>query len=260
MGWTASNPASIGNATKKSDYDALWENIQMFLQQHGQDGTHGAVTATSVNGALIAPASGASWAQVPAASFTAAPASTSTITMLSDLTASIKPRMSLKYVIGGVTYYGIVSAIAANLLTVNGAPLGGNVTALYYGGGTVRQMVVSIPGTYEDASNTALITSDLKSSLVWSLPVSYCARYRVYSNTVDTGTKGKASVRLNGTELNTSAGGLTLTAATTWYSTVVDIDTSAYDINPGEAIEATSIKNGNGDAADLTVEMIFVTP
>jgi hypothetical protein len=97
----------------------------MFLQQHSTAGAHGVVTATSVNRALVAAASGGLWAQVPTASFTAAPASTSTITMLSDLTASIKVGMSLKYAIGGVTKYGLVSAIAAGLLTVNGAPLSG---------------------------------------------------------------------------------------------------------------------------------------
>lgn len=250
----------VGAATKKSDYDALWDNCDMFKTQHGTDGTHGVVTATSVNGALISPASGASWAQVPTASFTATPASTSTITMLSDLTASIKVGMSLKYVIGGVTKYGRVSAIAAGLLTVNGAPMGGDVTALYYGGGITRQINVIIPGTYEDASSTGLIVADLKSSLIWMLPISYLVHFRVYSDVHDTGTHGQASVRINATETCTTAGGLTIAADKTWYSTVVDIDVAAYDINPGEALEVTSVKAGNGDATDLTVQMFFVTP
>jgi hypothetical protein len=168
--------------------------------------------------------------------------------------------MSLKYVIGGTTYYGRVSAIAAALLTVNGAPLGGDVTALYYDGGQIREVVVIIPSTYEDASSTGLIVADLKSSLIWNLPASYLVKFSVYSNTVDTGTKGQASVRINATEVCTTAGGLTLTAATTWYHTVVDIATAAYDVQPGEAIEITSVKAGNGDAEDLTVIMVFVTP
>ncbi len=260
MSWTADNPVTIGNATKKSDYDAIWENVQMFLQQHSTAGAHGVVTATSVNGALIAGASGASWVQVPTASFTATPASTSTLTMLADLTASIKVGMSLKYVIGAVTKYGRASAIAAGLLTVNGAPLSGDVTALYYGGGTVRQINILINGQYEDASSTGLIVADLKSAIYWTLPISYLVQFKVYSDTVDTGTKGTASVRINATEACTTVGGLTLTAAKTWYSTVVDIDVAAYDINPGEAIEVTSVKAGNGDASDLTVEMVFVTP
>jgi hypothetical protein len=192
--------------------------------------------------------------------FTATPASTSTLTMTSDLTATILANMPLKYVIGGVTKYGMVGTIVSNLLTVNGAALSGDVTALYYGGGTIRQVVIIIPSTYEDATNTALITSDLKSSVIWALPLSYCVHFKIYSDTVDSSTKGTASVRINGTELCTTAGGLTLTAAKTWYATVVDIATAAYDINPSEAIEITAVKNGAGDASDLTVEMIFVTP
>jgi hypothetical protein len=192
--------------------------------------------------------------------FTATPASTSTLTMTSDLTASILVGMPLKYVIGGTTYYGRVSAIASDLLTVNGAPLSGDVTALYYGGGTVRQVVVIIPGTYEDANNTALIASDLKSQLAWNLPKSYLVKYSVFSNTHDTGTHGQASARINDTEVNTTAGGLTVAADATWYHTVVDIATAAYDVNPGEVVEVTAVKAGNGDASDLTAIMIFVTP
>jgi len=194
--------------------------------------------------------------------FTATPASTSTLTMTTDMTASIKVGMSLQYVIGGTTYYGRVAAITAGLLTVNGAPLSGDVTSLKYGGGKVSKIIIVIPAAYEDASNTALISSDLRSSALktWDLPVSYLVHFKVHSDTVDTGTKGQASVRINNTEVCTTAGGLTLTAAQTEYSTVVNIAIAAYDINPGEAVEITAVKAGNGDAADLTVEMIFVTP
>jgi hypothetical protein len=182
--------------------------------------------------------------------------------MTSDLTASIKAKMSLKYVIGGVTYYGQVSSIASNLLTVNGAPLSGDVTALYYDGGTLRKIIVMVPGTYEDASNTSLIASDVKSCALktWDLPVSYLVHYKASSLTHDSGAHGQASVRINNTEINTTAGGLTIAANATEYQTIVDIATAAYDINPGEAIEITSVKGGNGDATYLTVEMTFLTP
>lgn len=221
------------------------------------------VMVLSSSGGVVSVATAAaepiSWIQTTG-TFTAAPASTSTITMTTDLTASILVGMSLKYVIGGVTYYGRVAAIAANLLTVNGAPLSDDVTALYYGGGIVREVVVIIPGTYEDANNTALIVSDLKSSLQWGLPLSYLVYFRVYSNTEDTSDNGQASVRINNTEVNTTAGGETIAAAVTWYSTIVNIAVAAYDINPGEAIEVTAVKGTTGDASDLTVEMVFVTP
>ena len=201
------------------------------------------------------------WTQVPAANYTATPVSTSTITMGVDMTASIKAGMSLRYTSAEHgAYYGRAGVIASNLLTVNGPAMDHDITKLEYGGGTIRQVVIVIPGSYEDASNTALITSDLKSKLIWHLPVSYLVYFSVYSNTHDTGTHGQSSVRINNTEVNTTTGGETIAVDATWYPTIVNIATAAYDINPGEALEVTSVKNGTGDASDLTVEMIFVTP
>ena len=193
--------------------------------------------------------------------FTATPASTSTLTMTEDLTATILANMPLRYVIAAVTYYGIVSAITANLLTVNGAPLSGDVTALYYGDATrVTQINVIIPGLYEDASNTDLIGSDLASKLIWNKSKAYLVRFRVYSAVADTSDNGQASVQINNTEVNTTAGGATIVTAATWYPTIVNIATAAYDVNPGEEIEVTCIKGTTGDASDLTVEMTFVIP
>jgi hypothetical protein len=192
--------------------------------------------------------------------FTATPASTSTITMTTDLTASIFVGTSLKYVIAGVTYYGRVSAITSILLTVHGAPLGGDVTALYYGGGSIREIIVSIPSTYESASSTTLILSKLFSTLNWKLPTSYLVEYTAWSLTKDTSSDGKASVRINNAEVNTSAGGLTIAAAVTEYSTVVNIATAAYAITPGQLIEVTCVKGTTGDATYLVVTMTLVTP
>ena len=214
----------------------------------------GAITAHSVNGVV------GGWVQTTG-TFTATPASTSTITMTSDLTATILVGYPLKYVIGGTTYYGIVAVIASNLLTVNGAPLGDDVTALYYGDPTrVTQLVVSIPATYEDASSTTLIASDLFSRLKWEKAKSYLVKYTMWSLTRDTGTSGKATVLINAAGVNSSAGGLTINADATEYSTVVDINTSNYDINPGELIEIGATKGGNGDATYLVATLTFVTP
>ena len=193
--------------------------------------------------------------------FTATPASTSTITMTTDLTATIIVGMPLKYKISTTYYYGIVSAIASNLLTVAGAPLGGDVLELYYGPPEkVTQMVVSIPATYEDATNATLISTDVHSNLIWQKAKSYLVKYTMWSATHDSTTHGQASVVINGTGVNTTAGGLTIAADATLYSTVVDIDTAAYDINNGEAIEISAVKNGTGDATYLVATLVFVTP
>ena len=214
----------------------------------------GVATATSINSVPVG------WTQTTG-TFTAAPASTSTLTMTSDLTALIKARYPLMYVIGGVNYYGIVDSIIPNLLTVNGAPLGGNVTALYYGNPErVTEIVRDIPSTYEASSNASLINSILFSRLKWDKAKSYLVKYTMWSHTHDSTTHGTATVYVNSADVNSSAGGLTIAANATEYSTVVDINTSNYDINPGELIEIGATKNGAGDATYLVATMLFVTP
>jgi hypothetical protein len=203
------------------------------------------------------------WRLVPAANYTATPASTSTITMLTDMTATIKVGMSLRYTWNDVEYFGQVAAITDELLTVRGAPLSTSydVSNLQFGGGVVHELVLPVAGTYEDADNTALLASDNAAPVIWLKEASYAVHYRVWSRKKDTGaTAGKASVRINNAELNSSAGGLTISADATWYSTGVNINVSNYDIQQGEAIEVTATKGTNGDAEDLCVILIIITP
>jgi hypothetical protein len=40
MARTATNPTTIGNATKKSDYNKLWDNADLLFGEHGDDGAH----------------------------------------------------------------------------------------------------------------------------------------------------------------------------------------------------------------------------
>jgi hypothetical protein len=203
----------------------------------------------------------ANLAWFPVVAFTAVPASTSTLTMTSDLTASIKVGYALKYKISSTYYYGVVTAIASNLLTIAGAPFSANVVELYYNtGSNMRVLEVTVPSTYEDASNTALMTSDAKCPIVWKMSTAYLVSYAVWSRLHDTGTHGQVSVRINDTEVNTTTGGLTVAADATWYQTVVDIAVAAYDINRTESLEVTAVKGGNGDAQDLAVIMTFVIP
>ena len=200
------------------------------------------------------------WILIPAANYTTTPASTSTITMGTDMTSTVLVGMGLRYTISSVEYFGMVSAIASNLLTVAGAPLGGAVTNLRYGG-RVHELVIAINGPYEDAANTALILSDGGYQLTWYKRKSYAVAYKFYSKVHDSHTThGKATFLINSTELNTSTDGLTIAADATWYNTVVDIATAAYDINPGEPIEISVTKGGTGDATDLTGVLIIVEP
>lgn len=225
-------------------------------------GTSGNVlTSNGTDWTSATPAATGIWTQTTG-TFTATPASTSTITMTTDLTATILVGMGLKYVIGGTTYYGRVAAIASNLLTVNGAPLGGDVTALYYGG-TITQVVVSVNGLYEDATDSTLLASDNRMQFVWHKPKSYLVYFSAYSIVHDSGgTHGNVNVMVNSAAVSTTDTnkGPLIAANTTWYPTTIDINTSNYDINPGEVLEIQATKGTTGDAEDLTVLMIFVTP
>lgn len=201
----------------------------------------------------------ANWTLVQSTAYTATPASTSTITMVEDWTAQITVGNGLRYTIGGTEYFGVVAAIAANLLTIRGATLGGAVSNLQFGG-KVHELVIPINGFYEDATNTALILSDAGYQLTWYKQKSYCVMYKMYSRVKDTSSDGKATFLINGVDLCTSAGGLTIAASATTYSTVVDINTAAYDINLGEPIEISVTKGTTGDATDLTAYLIVVEP
>ncbi len=192
--------------------------------------------------------------------FTATPASTSTITMTTDLTASILVGMTLKYVIGGVTYYGRVAAIAANLLTVNGAPLGGDVTALYYGGGSRSMPSYDATVNVDGTANTTVLLTGTVFTHTWRGPKSYIVHYEAIQTIHDSGTHGKFTIKAGGTDINTSAGGLVIAANATKYQTVVDINAAAYDINDGEDITAVVTQGSTVDGAGLRFNMVILTP
>ena len=214
--------------------------------------TGGSITGTTINDSQLA------WNPITA--YTTTPASTSTITMTSDLTASIPTGSPLKYVIGGVTYYGQVFSLTSNLMTIRGISLSGTITSLSWGGiQHLRQRAITVPGNYESATSATVIANNY-SSFIWRGEPAYLVGYNLYSYTVDSGTKGQVDIVLNGNLINTTANGLAMTSATTWYNTVVDINPTYYMITYGQTIEISATKNGNGDASYLTVELRFVYP
>lgn len=204
---------------------------------------------------------GTGWTSIPTSAFTAAPASTSTITFSVDYTATCPAGTPIKYKISTTYYYGIITAITSNLMTIAGAPLTGTIVELYYGyANRTEQIDISINGYYETADDHAVILNQLNTAIVWGKQTAYAVQMQVWSKVHDTGTHGLAQVLINGAELCSTSNGLTIAADATWYSTVIDITTTNYDINYGEAIELTAHKGGNGNAHDLAVRIIFVYP
>jgi hypothetical protein len=202
------------------------------------------------------------WTEIAAAHYTATPASTSTLTFGTDDTATLIVGLPVRYTIGGTVYYGQVTAIAANLLTVRGAPMGGDVTKLEVGTAEmVSQIHVQLPGLFEDASNATLLATDLYTKLYWERALSYCVGYSANVMTADGGAN-QANVQVYwGTNLvstaNTNTGPLVTVAKV---ATVVDINTTNYVVSTGELLEIGCTKGSTGDARDLTVEIVMVTP
>lgn len=199
----------------------------------------------------------------PVTAFTATPASTSTLTMTSDLTAILKAGLPVKYTISSSVFYGIITAVAADLLTISGAPLGGDVTALAYGSAEmVIQADFYISGTFGNGTDTDLLYNDMKTKFVWRLGKAYCVGFSVLEKTVDTGAEPKINVLVNGQRVSTADSnlGVQLGSAGAWVAnSAVAVNTAYYDINTGEAVTVEcSAAGGTGDAADLTVSSIFI--
>jgi hypothetical protein len=54
MAWTATNPVTIGNATKKSDYDALWDNADYLMSAFDSAGDMAYASAANTIAKLAA--------------------------------------------------------------------------------------------------------------------------------------------------------------------------------------------------------------
>lgn len=184
------------------------------------------------------------------------------LTMLSDLTGTIKTGMPIQYVWNSVTYYGIVWAISATRLAVRGAPLKHtfSVTSLKYGTReSVVQLDLFVGGTWGDGV-ADLLLADQKKYLRWMRPAAYLVRAAMRQATDDTGAEAKAGVKLGGNlALNNDADAGLQLASANWVETIVDLKTAIYQIAPGSTIEIRcTAAGGSGDGSDLSVGLVFV--
>lgn len=172
--------------------------------------------------------------------------------------------MGLKYKIGTTYYYGICQTLTANQITIYGGwSTGGTISELWYDESRTKtfQLIIPVNGYYEEASDTALILNYLNYYYLWQKTLAYCVKCLFYPKIIDTGaTKGKINIKINGNDIITTSGGLSLATNATLFSTTNNIDTSNYDINFNERLEISVTKGTNGDAEDLTVTLVFVCP
>lgn len=181
--------------------------------------------------------------------------------MNTDQTANIKVGYMLKYTHDGTVKYGMCTAIASNLLTIGGAAIdtgAGLLTAVSYKREMVVPVYLFVSGPYAAAADTDMILNQMTTYVPWEGPTAYAVKYKVRNQTVETGgTADKVQIHINGADLCTTAAGLSV-AANAWTATVVDIDTSGYEIENGELITCASDGGGtNKTAQNLTAIVLF---
>lgn len=255
--------ANVLNVVGIANGETIYDNKAIF------DGTNPADLGVAAPGtSLIAshrdhvhalPAGAAVW--IPGPVFARASDSSFTVTDNAANQAIFVKGRPIRYSDDDVTWvYGIVTNYVTGTVTIGGAPMTTSYDAyLQYGDMTrVVQLDLPINGWYEDADDATLVADDLFSYIKWQLGTAYCVKFSVIDKTADSGAEAFINVMINSAAVSTSNTNAGLTVNTAWVDTVVDINVANYDILYGESIEVAADRQGNGDARDLTVSMVFV--
>jgi hypothetical protein len=226
-----------------------------------QSGTSKYVTASTLASYAASAAAELPWALVGDSKYTALPASTSTITMTD--TSDFAIGYPVKYRDSSGTFYGIVTAVAANsLLTIAGATLDTGRQLLELRVGRPERVVPAtffVDGTY-GAAEQDLFAVVTKSRYRWSMANAYLVRFSAAHDTVDTGaTQPVVNVKVGGDLVATTGVAMSGVAGTWVNNGAVDISPTHYAVANGDAIDIRCTTAGaNGNAEDLTVSMVFV--
>ena len=201
------------------------------------------------------------WTLIASSNYTATPASTSQITM--SETELMSPGLPLKYTYDGNTYYGRVNAVTTDTnITIQGAPLDTNhdLTALYVG---TPEMVVQVncfvAGTYGDGAGD-LLNADMNAAMTWQLTTAYLVAFGAKHATDDGTANPKINVKVGGNVVSTNDSNNGIQVDDVWVANpAVAINTTSYVCTRGESLEVACTAAGtDGDAADLSVEAVFV--
>lgn len=252
--WTdfATYAGALSAATTVADADKFY-----ILQSGTPKYVTGSVLSTYID-------TDAPWKTVAASKYTATPASTSTITM-SD-SSDFKVGYPVKYTYGGTAYYGIATTVAANLLTIAGAGLDTGVALTALEVGRPERVIVKeffIDTAAFDAVQD-IFSAITYQNVLWEHADAYLVMFKGALGVVDTGAQQpKINVKIAGgvvSNADTAKGPTMSGTVNTFVATAATtIDTSAYDIARGDALEIRCTEAGtNGDADCLSVICTFV--
>ena len=225
----------------------------------------GTITATAFagNGSALTnlPAADSTW--TAATAFTATPPSTSTLTTTSDLSGTIKAGFGLKYTISAAVYYGMVTGITSDTITIAGAPMGGDVTALSWcRPGNMQRDVIEISGAWASVANATLLESYglLEDGIIWRGSPAYLVGIFASVTSQDTGAnEPRFNVLIGGAPVSTANTTEGIEPDTAAVSNVVATNTTNYAIVFGGAIEFETDGNGTeNDSKNLKAELVWV--
>lgn len=225
-----------------------------------QSATEKYVTAEDIADYVVGEAQELPWKLVADSKYKATPASTSTVTM-SD-SSDFKVGYPVKYTDTDGTYYGIVTAVNASLLTIAGPTLSVAKDILELRVGRPERVIPAtffVDGVYGDAVQD-MFADVTKSRYRWSMANAYIVRFSAAHDTVDTGaSQPVVNIKAGGDLVATTGVALSGTAGTWVDNGAVDVSSTHYAVATGDAIDIRVTTAGTtGDAENLTVNIVFV--
>jgi len=241
----------------------------MYIWNSTNDTVSSAKQITSIAGDGVTITIGGSYAGTVGATKTASVIGHK-ITMSTDQTANISAGTPIKYTFSSTTYYGIVTAITASLMTIAGPPLGTTGSALTaisyvnssYLGDAVVSMTLADGGFFADATDSTLLLDDNGwANVNWDMSNAYLVKVRINQITDDSGAnQPKINVSIAGNNVLADTSGMSLSLTTkTDTNSIVGINSTYYSITFGQAIElAVQTAGSNKDSQNLSVYLTFV--
>jgi hypothetical protein len=157
----------------------------------------------------------------------------------------------------GYVYYHLVQSVGLSgtklLVTVSGFEVSGVVDKWWYGTASMtEQRVISVPGNFNDADDSALIEHDLSTFMKWGEDDAYLIGVEARCITADSGADPTIQVSGGGLSL-----GSTLSVGSSW--AYAPAGSWGQKVTFNDVIEIGVNKGaGNGDAQDLTVVLTVV--
>jgi hypothetical protein len=219
--------------------------------------------ASSLESAVqsLSEAASSVWRDIPVSGFSASPLSSST---LSATSTAIKAGLPIRYVVNGITLFGIVTAYSGGTVTVAGPliDLAHPITSLAVAGADrVKTVDLFIAGAYAATTGDKLASVGNR-YVRWNMGEARAVTFAAAHGTAASPTQPKLNIKIGGSLISSADGnaGLTMSGSVgTWVlNPVATMNIVNYDIAFGDDIEVNVSSAGSANAANLSVSIVFV--